>query len=104
MKGFTIPTYLALLVFVAVALIAMHVKMPTFVKTLFTGPARTEIHPDPSTRVWVRLNSGLYYCPNTKPYGTLKPGAYKLETEALEMGYRPALGKACAPEAVRPVK
>jgi len=45
--------------------------------------------------VWTDKKTGWYYCPDSKLYGKLKPGAYMTEEQALERGYRPAGGYAC---------
>ena len=41
-------------------------------------------------QVWTYQKTGLYYCPDSKFYGTLKPGRYMVQDKALESGYRPA--------------
>jgi hypothetical protein len=46
-------------------------------------------------RIWVNTRSGVYYCPDAKLYGRIKPGLYMVETTALQHGYRPALGRTC---------
>jgi len=46
-------------------------------------------------RVWVNTRSGFYYCPGTRAYGTLKPGTYIPESDALQRGYQPFTGPSC---------
>ena len=46
-------------------------------------------------RVWTYQKTGLYYCPDSKFYGTLKPGRYMVQDKALESGYRPAGQQFC---------
>jgi hypothetical protein len=41
-------------------------------------------------KVWAYKKTGLYYCPDSKLYGKLKPGVYMTQEEALGRGYRPA--------------
>jgi hypothetical protein len=41
-------------------------------------------------KVWAYKNTGLYYCPDSKLYGKVKPGFYVTQEKALERGYRPA--------------
>ena len=41
-------------------------------------------------KVWTYKKTGLYYCPNSKLYGRVKPGVYMTQEKALERGYRPA--------------
>jgi hypothetical protein len=50
---------------------------------------------NPSVRVWVNTNSGVYHCPNTRWYGKTKSGKYMKEKEAHAKGYRPAYGIVC---------
>jgi hypothetical protein len=48
-----------------------------------------------ATQVWVNKQSGLYYCLGAKQYGTVKPGSYMIQANALESGYRPILHEPC---------
>jgi hypothetical protein len=41
-------------------------------------------------KVWAYKKTGLYYCPDSKLYGKIKPGVYMTQEKALERGYRPA--------------
>ncbi len=41
-------------------------------------------------KVWTYKKTGLYYCPDSKLYGKIKPGVYMTQEKALERGYRPA--------------
>ena len=41
-------------------------------------------------KVWVYKKTGLYYCPDSKIYGKVKPGVYMTQEKALGRGYRPA--------------
>ena len=41
-------------------------------------------------KVWAYKKAGLYYCPDSKLYGKVKPGVYMTQEKALEGGYRPA--------------
>jgi len=50
---------------------------------------------DTVVKVWTFKNTGLYYCPDSRFYGKVKPGAYMDQDEALERGYRPAAQERC---------
>lgn len=50
---------------------------------------------NPSVKVWVNTNSGVYHCPGTRWYGATKEGAYMTQKEAQDKGNRPAYGKYC---------
>ena len=41
-------------------------------------------------KVWTYKKTGLYYCPDSKLYGKVKPGVYVTQEKALGRGYRPA--------------
>jgi hypothetical protein len=41
-------------------------------------------------KVWTYKKTGLYYCPDSKFYGKVKPGVYMTQEKALLRGYRPA--------------
>ncbi len=45
--------------------------------------------------VWVYKKTGLYYCPESKFYGKVKPGVYMTQEKALERGFRPAAQEPC---------
>jgi len=45
--------------------------------------------------VWTYKKTGLYYCPDSKFYGKVKPGVYMTQEKALERGYRPAGQNPC---------
>lgn len=48
-----------------------------------------------SVKIWANQRSGLYYCPDSKFYGKLTPGAYMSHDEAIQNGYQPAANQAC---------
>jgi len=50
---------------------------------------------NPSTRVWVNTDSGVYHCPGTRWYGATKEGTYMAQAEAKRRGYRPGYGRLC---------
>jgi hypothetical protein len=50
---------------------------------------------NPSVKVWVNTNSGVYHCPGTRWYGATKQGTYMTQKEALDRGNRPAYGRYC---------
>ena len=45
--------------------------------------------------VWVYRQTGLYYCPDSKLYGKLRPGGYMTQEQAQARGYRPSGGQVC---------
>ncbi len=45
--------------------------------------------------VWVYKKTGLYYCPESRFYGKMKPGLYMTQEKALEHGFRPAAQEPC---------
>jgi hypothetical protein len=46
-------------------------------------------------KVWTYKKTGRYYCPDSQFYGKFKPGAYMMQDDALERGYRPAAQEPC---------
>lgn len=50
---------------------------------------------NPSTNVWVDVETGLYYCPNTDLYGKTPKGKYSSQREAQLDQFAPAYRKAC---------
>jgi len=46
-------------------------------------------------KVWTYKKTGVYYCPDSKLYGKVKPGDYMTQEKALERGYRPAGQESC---------
>jgi hypothetical protein len=50
---------------------------------------------NPTVKVWVNTNSGVYHCPGTRWYGNTKSGQYITQREAQSKGYRPAYGSVC---------
>lgn len=45
--------------------------------------------------VWTYTNTGLYYCPDSRLCGKVKPGQYMTQEKAQESGYRPSGGDTC---------
>jgi ribosomal protein L37E len=50
---------------------------------------------DPNIKVWVDLQTGLYYCPGNSLYGTTAKGRYATQSEAQEEAFEPAARKPC---------
>ncbi len=50
---------------------------------------------DSGVRVWVRKDSGFYYCSGNVLFGR-RPGKMQAQGEALTSGYRPANGQYCS--------
>jgi hypothetical protein len=49
----------------------------------------------PGTRVWVDINSALYYCPGAEPYGKTPKGKFLTQREAQDEQFQPARGQPC---------
>jgi hypothetical protein len=49
----------------------------------------------PGTRVWVDINSALYYCPGADPYGKTPKGKFLTQHEAQDEQFQPARGQPC---------
>ena len=58
-------------------------------------PANGQPAGNPTVKVWVNTNSGVYHCPNTTWYGRTKSGQFMTQSEAQTKGYRPAYGAVC---------
>jgi hypothetical protein len=50
---------------------------------------------NPDTKVWVDLQTGLYYCPNADLYGTTPKGRFTTQKDAQLDQFEPANRKAC---------
>ena len=50
---------------------------------------------NPTVKVWVNTNSGVYHCPGTRWYGKTKSGQFMTQREAQSKGHRPAYGAVC---------
>lgn len=50
---------------------------------------------NPTVKVWVNTNSGVYHCPGTRWYGKTKSGRYMTQRAAQAKGYRPTYGAVC---------
>ncbi len=58
-------------------------------------PPLPEDKGNPSTAVWVDLQTGLYYCPNADPYGKTPKGKYTSQRDAQLDQFAPAYRKVC---------
>lgn len=58
-------------------------------------PITTQSAGNPTVKVWVNTNSGVYHCPGTRWYGKTKSGQFMTQREAQSKGYRPAYGAVC---------
>ncbi len=74
---------------------AMIVETPTAARLRQLVWHRGEPEANSNIRVWANRRSGFYYCPKTKFYGKMSPGAYMVQWDALQRGYRPADAQAC---------
>jgi hypothetical protein len=50
---------------------------------------------DPNARVWVDVNTGLYYCPGAEAYGNTAKGKYTTQEDAQLDAFEPATRKPC---------
>ena len=83
------------LLFLIVGLLVVYplLNLPSL-RQLFE-PAPTASTPKSSVKIWAHQRSGLYYCPDSKFYGKLTPGAYMSQSEAIQNGYQPAANQSC---------
>jgi len=58
-------------------------------------PPAPEDKGNPSTAVWVDLQTGLYYCPNADTYGKTPKGKYTSQRDAQLDQFAPAYRKVC---------
>ncbi len=58
-------------------------------------PAPKPVSEASPTKIWANRRSGLYYCPDSKLYGKITPGAYMSQSEAIQNGYQPAPNQSC---------
>ena len=49
----------------------------------------------PDTKVWVDLQTGLYYCSGSDPYGNTPKGKFTSQRDAQMDQFEPAYRKAC---------
>jgi hypothetical protein len=49
----------------------------------------------PGTRVWVDVQSALYYCPGAEPYGKTPKGKFLTQRDAQDEQFQPARGQPC---------
>jgi hypothetical protein len=75
-------------------------ELPVFDRVLIhlglaEAPPAPEDKGNPSTAVWVDLQTGLYYCPNTDPYGKTPKGKYTSQRDAQLDQFAPAYHKVC---------
>jgi hypothetical protein len=52
-------------------------------------------HGNPNTRVWVDLQTALYYCPGAELYGKTPKGRYTTQIDAQRDQFNPSTRKAC---------
>jgi hypothetical protein len=85
-------TSLALIV-VLVSLIACSSSSPAVAHR--HSPVTPQSAGNPTVKVWVNTDSGVYHCPGTRWYGNTKSGQFMTQREAQSKGYRPAYGAVC---------
>ena len=99
-KGESVMTYRALqnILLVGCFLLLIVVLFPSFLLEKWESRPKVDVPTVTAAtivRVWTYQKTGLYYCPDSKFYGTLKPGRYMVQDKALESGYRPAGQQFC---------
>ncbi len=82
-----------LLIIGSFLLLALIVFSPLLDRLL--SPAVRTVDASATVRVWANKSTGLYYCPDSRFYGKVKPGVYMIQQEAMEKGYRPAAQESC---------
>jgi hypothetical protein len=82
-----------LLIIGSFLLLALIVLSPLLDRAL--SPRVRTVDAAATIRVWAAKGTGLYYCPDSRFYGKVKPGVYMIQQEALERGYRPAAQESC---------
>ncbi len=82
-----------LLIIGSFLLLALIVFSPLLDKLL--SPTVRTVDASATIKVWANKSTGLYYCPDSRFYGKVKPGVYMIQQEALEKGYRPAAQESC---------
>ena len=75
-------------------------ELPIFDRVLIQlglaeAPPAPEDKGNPTTPVWVDLQTGLYYCPNTDSYGKTPKGKYTPQRDAQLDQFAPAYRKVC---------
>jgi hypothetical protein len=71
--------------------VVLHLSSPTQAAALPAG-ANAQI------KVWVDLNTGLYYCPGADSYGRTRSGRYVNQADARLGNFEPALRRECTME------
>ncbi len=82
-----------LLIIGSFLLLALVVFSPLLDRLL--SPTVRTVDASATVKVWANKSTGLYYCPDSRFYGKVKPGVYMIQQEALEKGYRPAAQESC---------
>lgn len=62
---------------------------------LAEAPPTPEYTGNPQSKVWVDLNTALYYCQNSESYGKTPKGKFTTQRDALQDAFEPAARKPC---------
>jgi hypothetical protein len=62
---------------------------------LAVPPPAPEYHGNPNVKVWVDVQTGLYYCPGVSLYGSTPKGRYSSQSEAQQDQFEPAARTPC---------
>lgn len=73
------------------AAVVLHLSSPT-------QPAALPSGANAQVKVWVDLNTGLYYCPGADSYGRTRSGRYLNQADARLGNFEPALRRECTME------
>jgi len=60
-----------------------------------SAAAKPSGQPNPTAKVWVNTETGVYHCPGTRWYGKTQEGEFMAQKEAQAKGYHPAAGRTC---------
>lgn len=82
--------FLPILILLIVALVVFFPVISKLAPLLSFDLAPQKRPTTSTTKVWVNLRSGFYYCSDSGVYGKLKPGAFMRQKDALQAGYSPA--------------
>jgi len=89
------PLFLPIVILLAMPVVVFYpaLKWPPLGKLFRVAPRASTTNS--AVKIWANKRSGLYYCPDSKLYGKLTPGAYMSQGEALQGGYQPAAKETC---------
>ena len=84
-----------ILVLLVISLVVLYPLVKKWLPAPLRSVPPTETAASRNVKVWTVKPTGLYYCPESKLYGTLESGVLMTQEKALNAGYRPAGGETC---------